>query len=196
MLEIPHICTEKELLVHCLAAKAIIDKYRSTAHPVTSFWELLSVLIQKSLIDGKEVTHKCLTFRKEEIVLPNGMSLKYPNLRMQAEINPETKKPTGKTQYVYGLEGTPAQKLYAGRVCNNVVQATARIVMSDALLRIERRYPIKGAVHDEGIMLVPEAGAGEARDWIYAQMVQEPKWMQGIPLDADVDTGTRYGDVK
>jgi DNA polymerase bacteriophage-type len=196
MLEIPHICTEKELLVHCLAAKAIIDKYRSTAHPVTSFWELLSGLIQKSLIDGKEVTHKCLTFRKEEIVLPNGMSLKYPNLRMQAEINPETKKPTGKTQYVYGLEGTPAQKLYAGRICNNVTQATARIVMSDALLRIERRYPIKGAVHDEGIMLVPEAGAGEARDWIYAQMVQEPKWMQGIPLDADVDTGTRYGDVK
>jgi DNA polymerase family A len=196
MADIPHTCSDTDLLVHCLAAKAIIDKYRSTAHPVVTFWELLGNLLTRCLIGGEEVVYKCLTFRKEEIVLPNGMSLKYPNLRITKEIDPETEQPTGKMQYIYGLEGKPQKKLYPGKICNNVTQGVARIVMSDALLRIEKRLPVKNAVHDEGVMLVPEAIEAKAKKWVYAQMTQVPTWMPGIPLDADVDTGIRYGDIK
>ena len=65
MQEIPHTCTEEELLYHCLAAKAIIDMYRATSAPVVDFWNLMSELINHSLYKGKEYTHKCLTFRKE-----------------------------------------------------------------------------------------------------------------------------------
>ena len=35
MAEIAHTCTSDELIVHCLAAKAIIDKYRAAAAPVS-----------------------------------------------------------------------------------------------------------------------------------------------------------------
>jgi hypothetical protein len=34
MTSIPHTCSDKELLIHCMAAKKIIDKYREAANPV------------------------------------------------------------------------------------------------------------------------------------------------------------------
>lgn len=184
--QIPHTCTTKELLIHCVAAKKIIDIYRSTAYPVVGFWELCSSLIQRSLADGEEYTHKCLTFKKEEIVLPNGMSLLYPNLRQQ-------KDERGRPQWVYGPDAT---KLYAGKITNNVVQGTARIVMTDGMLRTAKRYPVAGTVHDEQIVVVPEKEANDALDWVIEQMTKEPKYMPGIPLAADGGHHRRYGMAK
>ena len=186
MLEIPHTCTDQELLIHCVAAKKIIDKYRATAHPVVSFWDMCSGLIQTSLAGGQEFVYKCITFRKGEIVLPNGMSLLYPDLR-------QVKDEKGRSQWIYGPDAT---KLYAGKITNNVVQGTARIVMTDGMLRTAKRYFVAGTVHDEQIVVVPDAEVEEAKTWVLAQMVMEPSYMQGIPLDADGGAHRRYGLAK
>ena len=190
MTAIPHTCAEAELLTHCVAAKKIIDIYRSTAHPVVSFWDMCSGLISSSLYGGKEFVYKCITFKKEEIVLPNGMSVRYPNLRQEKD--PATKK----MQWVYGAEGTPPTKLYAGKITNNVVQGTARIVMTDGMLRVAKRYPVVGTVHDELLCVVPDEEAADAKTWVLAQMVMEPKYMPGIPLAADGGAHRRYGMAK
>jgi hypothetical protein len=185
--EIPHTCTMQELLIHCVAAKKIIDIYRATAYPVVGFWELCSNLIHRSLAEGEEYNHKgCLLFRKEEIVLANGMSLKYPNLRQQ-------KDERGRPQWVYGPDAT---KLYAGKVTNNVTQGTARIVMTDGMLRISKVYPVVGTVHDEALGLAPKEEASSALEWMLAQMTKEPKYMPGIPLAADGGHHRRYGLAK
>jgi len=186
MMEIPHTCSEQELLVHCVAAKKIIDIYRSTAHPVASFWEMCNGLIVSALAGGKEYKHKCLTFRKGEIELPNGMKLLYPNLRQE-------KDDRGRSQWVYGPDAT---KLYAGKITNNVTQAVARIVMTDGMLRVTKRYHIAGTVHDELIAVVPDAEVAEAKTWVLAQMTMEPRYMPGIPLDADGGAHRRYGLAK
>jgi hypothetical protein len=187
MLDIPHICTEEELLTHCLAAKKIIDIYRSTAWPVVAFWELMGQLLTRSLVGGEEVVYKCLTFRKEEIVLPNGMSLLYPNLRQVKD------KDTGQMQWVYGQDET---KLYPGKITNNVVQGAARIVMTDGMLRVAKKYPVAGTVHDELIAVVPDEEVADAKTWVLAQMTMEPKYMPGIPLAADGGAHRRYGLAK
>ena len=186
MAEIPHTCSEGELLIHCVVAKKIIDVYRTTAHPVTSFWDMCSGLIETSLYGGKEHTHKCLTFRKEQIILPNGMSLLYPRLRRK-------KDETGRSQWVYGDDET---KLYAGKVTNNVTQAVARIVMTDGMLRVSKRYPVVGTVHDELLALAPDEEANDAKTWVLAQMVMEPRYLPGIPLGADGGVHRRYGLAK
>ena len=195
LLEIPHTCTDDELLIHCVAAKAIIDKYRSTAWPVVAFWEMCGHLLEKSLYGGEEVVYKCLTFRKEEIVLPNGMSLLYPDLRRVREkvIGPDGQEKDGDLQWVYGKDAT---KLYPGKITNNVVQGTARIVMTDGMLRVDKRYPVKGTVHDELIAVVPDAEVADAKTWVLAQMTMEPKYLPGIPLDADGGAHRRYGLAK
>ena len=186
MLDIPHTCTEQELLTHCLASKKIIDIYRATAHPVASFWDMCSGLIESSLYGGRVYQHKCLTFSKERIELPNGMSLLYPDLRRD-------KDDKGRSQWVYGPHAT---KLYAGKVTNNVTQAVARIVMTDGMLRVSKKYPIAGTVHDELIAVVPDDEVADAKTWVLAQMTMEPKYMPGIPLAADGGAHRRYGEAK
>ena len=203
MAEIPHICTEAELLIHCVAAKKIIDIYRSTAYPVVGFWQLCEGLIESALHGGKEYTHKgCLTFKKGEIVLPSGMSLLYPNLRREAELNPETGKPKRDrhgnviTNWVYGEEGVKPTKIYAGKITNNVTQGVARCVMTDGMLRTAKRYFVAGTVHDEQIAVVPDDEVEDAKTWVLAQMTMEPKYLPGIPLAADGGAHRRYGLAK
>jgi DNA polymerase len=186
LFDIPHTCSDKELLTHALAAKAIIDTYRRTAWPIVALWGLFSELIHKSLYLGKEYQHKCLTFRKGEIELPNGMKLLYPNLRPELDHK-------GRTQWVYGEHAT---KLYAGKVTNNVTQALARIVMTDGMLRVSKNYPIAGTVHDELIAVVPDEEVADAKTWVLAQMTMEPSYMPGIPLAADGGAHRRYGLAK
>jgi hypothetical protein len=186
LLDIPHTCSVPELLTHAVAAKAIIDTYRRTAWPVVSFWDMCGSLIEKSLADGEEVVYKCITFRKNEIVLPSGMSLRYPNLR-------RTKDDSGRPQWVYGPDAT---KLYAGKITNNVTQGIARCVMTDGMLRVAKKYPIAGTVHDELIAVVPDDEVEFAKTWVLAQMTVEPKYLPGIPLNADGGAHRRYGLAK
>jgi DNA polymerase len=187
MLDIPHTCTEEELLVHCVASKKIIDIYRSTAYPVVGFWDMCSSLLVSSLVEGNEFQYKCLTFKKEEIVLPNGMSLLYPNLRQV------TDKKTKQKNWVYGEDET---KLYAGKITNNIVQGVARIVMTDGMLRTAKKYFVAGTVHDEQIVVVPDSEVADAKTWVLAQMTMEPKYMPGIPLAAEGGAHRRYGLAK
>lgn len=186
--EIPHTCTDLELAIHCLAARMIITKYRDAASAVVGFWNLLGGLIEHSLYGGKPYTHKCLQFSKEEIRLPSGMPIRYPDLR------PE-KDEKGRVQWTYA-DGKKRTKLYAGKIANNVVQGTARVVMTDGMLRVAKRYFVAGTVHDEQIAVVPEIEAEEAKTWVYAQMTAEPTYLPGIPLSADVGVNKRYGLAK
>ena len=182
---IPRTCTDKELLVHSVCAKKIIDKYRSAAAPVAELWSLCNELIEYSLYKGKPYKHKCLTFDKERIILPSGLSLRYPNLR-QVVVE-------GRKQWVYGEND---KKIYGGKLVENIVQSVARCVMTDGMLRIQDRYRCLLTVHDEVIVAVPEEGAEQAREWIHAQMIKDPSYMTGIPLAAESDCAVRYGEAK
>ena len=186
LFDIPHTCSTQELLHHVLAAKAIIDTYRRTAYPVVAFWSLCETALHRSLVNGEELVYKCITFRKGEIELPNGMKLLYPDLRYE-------KDDKGRSQAVYGPHAT---KLYAGKITNNITQALARIVMTDGMLRVAKKYPIAGTVHDELIAVVPDDEVVDAKTWVLAQMTMEPPYMKGIPLDADGGAHRRYGLAK
>ena len=183
---IPHTCTEQELLIHALATQAIIIKYRQAAQPVVAFWDMCNELINTSLAKGKPYTYKCLTFDKEKIVLPSGLALRYPALTGKADEK-------GRVQWFYGED---EKKLYGGKLTENIVQAVARCVMTDGMLRIQKRYPCVLTVHDEVVALVPDNEAEEAEKWVLAQMVMEPSYMKGIPLDAESSFAKRYGDAK
>jgi DNA polymerase len=195
MLDIPHNCSNDELAVHCAVADTIIQRYRGTSVPVVRLWKTFDGLIGKVLTQDKSLKAfggkdqhvvKCLTFREGEIILPNGMSLRYPDI---------VGKPSdrGWTEWTYGPDN---KKLYGGKLTENVVQAVARIVMTDGMLRIQKRYPCKLTVHDEAVALIPEHEAEEGLAYMKACMLKEPKYLPGIPLDVTGSTAQRYGDSK
>jgi DNA polymerase I-like protein with 3'-5' exonuclease and polymerase domains len=116
------------------------------------------------------------------------MPIRYPDLRPEQDAK-------GRVQWSYA-DGKKRTKLYAGKVTNNVVQGTARCVMTDGMLRVAKRYPVVGTVHDELLAVAPKAEADEAKTWVLAQMVMEPRYLPGIPLNADVGAHERYGLAK
>jgi DNA polymerase len=146
-------------------------------------------LVNNSLYQGKPYVYKCLTFDKERILLPSGLALKYPKLTGDADEK-------GRIQWSYGADEKSRRRLYGGKIVENVVQAVARCVMTDGMLRIQKRYSCVLTVHDEVVVLVPENEAKEAEAWVLEQMVKDPAYMQGIPLDAETGCNKRYGEAK
>jgi DNA polymerase bacteriophage-type len=73
---------------------------------------------------------------------------------------------------------------YGGKLVENIVQATARDLLADAMLRLDSAgYDIVMHVHDEVIMEMPD-GAGSV-DHINSIMGQPISWAKGLPLKAE-----------
>ena len=190
MLEIPHTCTDEELLVHCVCAKEIIDRYRKASAPVVEFWGFLEKMIATVLADpqAEPVEYKCLTFYPGKIKLPNGLFIFYDKIKVELD---EKNRP----RYSY-WNGKTYKNLYAGVVCENVTSGTARCVIGDGMLRIQGRYRCAMPVHDEGVWHVPDTEVAAATPWIKEQLTRPVPYLPGIPLDASVGAHRRYGLAK
>lgn len=190
MMEIPHTCTDQELLVHCVCAKEIIDRYRSSSAPIVTFWGFLEKMIATVLAvpDAAPVQHKCLTFEPGKIILPNGLPIRYDGIKASVD---EFNRP----KYTY-WNGKTDKNLYAGVLAENVTSGTARCVIADGMLRVQPRYRCAMPVHDEGVWVVPDHEVDEAKEWIKEQLTAPVKYLPGIPLDASVGANRRYGESK
>jgi hypothetical protein len=190
MSEIPHTCTDEELLVHCICAKEIIDRYRRASQPVVDFWAFLERMIATVLAvpDAAPVVHKCLTFKPGEIILPNGLPIKYDKIKVEMD---EKNRP----RYSY-WNGKTYKNLYAGVVAENVTSGTARCVIADGMLRVQHKYRCAMPVHDEGVWVVPEGDVADAKAFIKRAMTLPVPYLPGIPLDATVGSARRYGEAK
>jgi DNA polymerase len=79
-------------------------------------------------------------------------------------------------------------------IVHNCVQATARCIMSEAMVRIAKRYQIALSIHDALYIVVPEAEAQEALDFLIGEMCKPPLWMPDIPLAAEGGWGRSIAD--
>ena len=169
-------------------AQLAITTYRQTNKSIVDLWRFLDGMIpfmqkqakRSSMIPQSmqtEQSYKCLTFRKEEIALPNGLALHYPDLRYEDD------------GYRYGHK----QKTYAGAITENIVQALARIVISDQVRTTHKAgYPITLLVHDEIVCCVPETQAKQCSKDLHHIMCQPPDWAQDMPLDAEEVISPKY----
>lgn len=125
------------------------------------------------------------------IRLPNGLYLRYPNLRrMELEDG-------NKTQFVYDArkgKATIPNKIYGGKVVENCCQALARIVIGEQLLLIAKKYKVVMTVHDAIGCVVPEQEAEVAKEFIEAKMRVRPEWAPDLPLNCESGIGMSYGD--
>lgn len=124
------------------------------------------------------------------IRLPNGLYLKYPNLR--EEQDPDT----GKREFVYDQKKgrtTLRTRIYGGKLTENVCQALARIIIGEQMLMVARRRRVVMTVHDSVGVVAPEAEASEARKFVEDCMRIRPKWAAGLPLNCESKMGASYG---
>lgn len=85
-------------------------------------------------------------------------------------------------------------RTYGGMLTENVVQAIARDLMAEAMIRVEKAgYPIVLTVHDEIISEVPKTfGSQEDFDQIMSEV---PDWAEGCPIAVEGGSVTRYQKI-
>ncbi len=167
---------------------AIHKAYRPSHPFVVQMWGNAGELIPV-LKDGGMREHPFgwpIAIDKHRIILPNGSPLHYSI--MWDEDNREWLMRTR----------TGWQKIFGGALTGHIIQALARLSVSQAFMRIEQRTSLlpKLAVHDEGAWL-PRAHEAEAFLKIaIEEMRRSPVWLPHAPLDAEGGISTIYGEIK
>jgi DNA polymerase len=163
----------------------IIKQYRIYNHHISSWWNdlnqvLFSIMANKETMVDRVGLMQTTSFTG--IALPNGLFLNYPEL---------TRSPSGEFSYMTRMG---RNRIYGGKVAENLCQAVARCIIGEQMIEIEKRYRAVLTVHDAVACVVPEAEAEEARAYIEQCMRTSPKWAEGLPLNCESGMATNYGD--
>ena len=156
-------------------AAQIVTQYRTMYPNIPMLWARgKELLFNMGAQENYGSKYGPLTIARNRLVLPNEMSLNYPEL-----------------QYIGGefLYSTSKGKIrtYGPRLVENIIQALARIVITDQMLEIQAmpQCDVVMQVHDEIIAIGSEVNADVTMDRILQIMKTAPSWCQDLPLDAE-----------
>ena len=169
--------TEEEL-------KPLVDAWRQSNPRIVKFWWDVDRAATTCVRDRVPAETHGIRFLYQSgmmfIVLPSGRKLVYVKPKMGVNRY-------GSESVTY--EGVGEQKKwlrlesYGPKFVENIVQATARDILVEAMRRLEAAgYQIVMHVHDEAVI---EASADTSLDDICAIMGQTPAWAGGLLLRAD-----------
>jgi DNA polymerase len=171
---------------------SIVYKYRDQFSQIPALWtqgdKVLDALIGTQTAPLGE--HEALLVDMFGVRLPNGMYLRYDNLRKQRD------QKSGRDQFVYDVKrgrATLPTYIYGGKLIENVCQALARIIIGEQMLMIARRYRVVMTVHDAVGVIAPIEEADKARAFVEACMRMRPKWAPTLPLNCESKIGASYG---
>lgn len=170
----------------------IVHKYRDQFPQIPKLWTqgdkaLEALMATRTAPLGK---HEALLVDMFGIKLPNGMYLKYDNLRKQ--LNPKTRRDETMYDVKKGRATLPAY-IYGGKLIENVCQALARIIIGEQMLMIARKYRVVMTVHDAVGVIAPVEEADKARAFVEQCMRMRPKWAPTLPLNCESKIGASYG---
>jgi DNA polymerase len=179
-------------------AKRIVDAYRRTHPEIVSFWyETERAAIQAVENPGEVQEAGKVKFARKGswliCALPSGRKLWYclPVVIEQETPWGEMRPQLEFTGMVSMTRKWARQTMYGGRWAENIVQAVARDLLADAMLRLEDAgYSVVGSVHDEIITEV-KAGFGSVEE-VETLMSVVPEWAEGCPLAAEGWSSNRF----
>jgi len=129
--------------------------------------------------------HNCLLVTKEGIKLPNELYIHYPELKKE--------KIDGKDKFMYKSRKGYIS-LWGGSVVENVVQALARIVVGEQMIKINEHYKPVLTVHDAIVCVVKKDDIDNAMKIITGIMSTPPSWGLDLPIACEAKFGQSYGD--
>lgn len=166
--------------------KPLVDAWRDANPMVVQFWHDIeqAAITTTETRTPTQVGRIRLSYRSGclFITLPSGRELCYPRPRIG-------ENRFGTTSILFdGVDGTTRKwgpiETYGGKLTENLVQATARDLLTHAMQQIGAvGHRIVMHIHDEIVVDKPTNGASV--EDIVALMTRLPTWADGLPLDAD-----------
>jgi DNA polymerase bacteriophage-type len=166
------------------AAMDIVGKYRTTYNNIALLWNRLQDMLQMTLHHENWGMNygPFFTVERNGFRLPNGMSLSYEALSPEAT-GGFSYMSRGKKEYTYG-----------GRITENLIQALSRIVITDSMLRLQKKINGRVAltVHDEVIIIAANTNPDATMNTIIDDLCIAPEWAPDLPLAAEGGYDTVY----
>lgn len=165
-------------------SEAEADRYKNVyrnLHPkVVQLWRRADDWIE-FMAEGRDMDWKMLQIRAGRIELPNGLTLRFPNLALDAD------------GWTYTNQHGATAKLYGSKLIQNVIEGLTRDIVMRQLNTIARECPVVSTTHDEVVGLIAEDRAPEFTAWMEEVMRSEiPDWAAGAPIDAEANHSPRY----
>lgn len=172
--------------------QAIIAVYRQSFPAIPQLWRQCERALMVMMSESSVMwigPNKLIEVNPEGIHLPNGMKLRYNNLRYEEAAN-------GRMEYMYdqlkGKKVVPT-KIYGAKVVENLCQALARIIVGEQINVVSQRYKVALTVHDSIASIVPESEGEKAQRYVEYCMRLAPAWAEGLPLNCESKMGRSYG---
>lgn len=162
----------------------IIQAYRRKNHRIARGWEICKGIIE-DMAAGRTGRHGPISWEKNTIWLPNGLSLRYPELRKGLN------KDNGWDEWTYQA-GDQRKKIYGGLLCENIVQALARIIMGEQMLEVDKFARVVMTTHDEVVAMVKKIQAELTMKRMFKVLRTPPKWWPNIPLNVEGGYAENY----
>lgn len=187
-----------------------ISSYRQSVPNIVDMWALCQKMLD-ALITGEHIDldkKGILKLGKDSIILPNGMKLVYRDIHTREGERGFREywfwgRESGKSQEDYRMGWV---KTFGGKIFENIVQALARIILTDQMLAIKQEFKERGwgkdvahvclQVHDELVCCVKDKYAKEVLVIMQEKMAQPPEWARDLPLNSAGDIAKRYGCAK
>lgn len=173
----------------------VIKQMWRAAHPkVCSYWYTLESMVRLA-IDNAETGGVFAAGIIKATVRDDKLLILLPSKRPLVYNHPYIDK-KGKIIYMNHDKGSWRRvDLYGGKIAENVVQATARDVLTYNMPAIDKMYPIIGTVHDETISEINMhslVGMDTEQLTLNKLLSVNPPWAEGLPLAADGYIAQRY----
>jgi DNA polymerase len=161
-----------------------VDLYRQTHSAVVRYWrEAENVL--SWLANDQEREWGPMRIKNKRLYAPNGIFINYETLEWYQDDNESGWRFRTRAGW---------QRIWGSKVCQHVCEMLARLVMSQAMLRIAREgfRPVLSS-HDELTFLVSaDQWADQTLEWMETEMARTPQWLPGIPLGCEGVISERY----
>ncbi|KKF40867.1 DNA polymerase [Streptococcus uberis] len=162
--------------------QGLVDDWRRANPNIVQFWRDVQRAATKALKTRMPIKLGKLTFNYRKgfllIKLPSGRNLAYARAKVESGDYGDKISYEGQGDKAYFTK----QETYGGKLVENIVQATARDILAEALLRIEDAgHDVVFHVHDEAII----EGAGMTIEEVNNLMAQAPDWAEGLPLNSE-----------
>lgn len=162
--------------------QGLVDDWRRANPNIVQFWKDVQRAATKALKTRRPIKLGKLTFNYRKgfllIKLPSGRNLAYARAKVESGDYGDKISYEGQGDKAYFTK----QETYGGKLVENIVQATARDILAEALLRIEEAgHDVVFHVHDEAII----EGAGMTIEEVNNLMAQAPDWADGLPLNSE-----------
>lgn len=162
----------------------IVQRWRAASPSIVQFWKTLEVAAKTAIKErAMMVVQHGISFNYESgmlfVQLPSGRRLAY--VRPTLERDPNFGEQITYEGYDNGSWGRV--KTYGGKLCENLVQATARDCLAVAMQRVsDAGHNIVFHVHDEVVVETPDTE--DLLEPLIDLMRQPISWAPGLPLNA------------